>query len=113
MIPEERENRYGNAWLLTNEAVRLIPSDVQSRAQDAGLFSVLHMIIMKAIRAFFSPLDRDHYEDIIGYARLAIGHLEKAPPVVKMTTENQLHWSKEDAAAAVAKAKEIMNADRK
>ena len=72
---EERGAEYGNSYLKTDEWVR------QNLAALAASPSPLGLIMMhfKLERALCTPSKRDHYDDLIGYAKLVLQSLEHAP----------------------------------
>ena len=75
--PLKRESHHGESYLEANEMLK-VECHNWAKASDAGIFFCLAMIVMKVARAFNDPQHLDNWVDIIGYARLAQGHIERS-----------------------------------
>lgn len=68
----ERNEQYGGAWATTG---RWISENSGEIAKTGSRAFALIMIHNKLTRALASPDNRDHYDDIIGYAKLILSTL--------------------------------------
>lgn len=70
----KRSEEYGEAYQITD---RWIKENLQALSASPSPFSLI-LIHNKLTRALTSPRKQDHYDDIIGYAKLLLRELEGA-----------------------------------
>lgn len=72
-LVEQRGTEYGDSWVQTS-------TWINEHAQELGAAGVaafpMVMIHNKLARALTSPENRDHFDDIIGYCKLALRGFE-------------------------------------
>lgn len=74
----EREKAYGETWRLPGRIVRVIMPELnQLSLQFPELWWPWVAILVKLVRLLASPQKRDNWEDIVGYANLALSDLPK------------------------------------
>lgn len=74
---EERKAEYGAAYAITD---KWITENHEALAMSLSPFSLI-LIHNKITRALVSPNNRDHYDDIIGYAKLLLQEWEDKQPL--------------------------------
>ena len=72
-LVKARNSEYGEAYAITD---RWIKENLEALAASPSPFSLI-MIQNKLTRALATPEKFDHYDDIIGYAKLLIIALER------------------------------------
>lgn len=73
----ERSKKYGDAHLTTSRIVRLLSeSCLLDNILVSNLFFCWLMILNKLVRALADPNYLDNWQDIAGYAELALKELE-------------------------------------
>lgn len=72
-----RNSEYGEAYQVTD---RWIKENLGLLAASPSPFSLI-MVQNKLTRALATPMNPDHYDDIIGYTKLLIIELEKAKAI--------------------------------
>lgn len=74
---EERQTTHGDTWKLMGPVMNVVLPQVIDMIQKHPkyVWSWL-MIASKLIRALFSPLTLEHWNDIQGYAQLVIDDLQ-------------------------------------
>lgn len=80
-IMVDRNNEYGNAWLLTGLVMDFVRNNTNNPAQlddlwRSGYGYVWTIILCKLMRAVTSPTNIDHWADIEVYAKLVRKHIE-------------------------------------
>lgn len=78
-ITEVRNNEYKDAWLHCGEVMRVLQKIIyKSELFTDSPFSHNWVIILsKLFRTLHSPYKRDHWVDIIGYAKLVIDYIDE------------------------------------
>lgn len=79
----QRSEQYGDAWYLTGEVHNLLRRKQPGGDQllsDLGYLFPWMVTLSKLIRAMRSPADRDHWQDVIGYAQLVLDDLDCLVP---------------------------------
>ncbi len=80
---QERGAEYGESYAVTD---RWIKENLDYLSQAPNAF-VLIMLHNKLTRALTSPSKQDHYDDIIGYAKLALRTLKESK-----RQQPAIHW---------------------
>lgn len=83
---QERGSEYGDSWQQTD---RWIKAHLDQLAAAPSPFTLI-MLHNKLARALTSPTKEDHYDDIIGYAKLAKRAL--APSEATTPAVRHQHW---------------------
>jgi hypothetical protein len=76
---DNRQATHGDAWRMFGVVFNAFDTDLVAttfRRYPSMVFSWL-MILNKLVRALYSPMEADHWKDIIGYATLWLDTLEK------------------------------------
>jgi hypothetical protein len=81
MSPKEliasRDAEYQGTWALHGEVTKLFAVPLKTlNIQKAPMYFPWNMILNKLIRILFSPMNKDHWMDIQGYAQLVLNLLE-------------------------------------
>lgn len=79
-IVKERDDEYGNVSYWHGRLFEVIPRELREGILQNGMhgfFFPWHLIFNKLLRALKTPMNRDHWIDIQGYAQLAINNLEE------------------------------------
>lgn len=74
-----RNDAYGGAWLKTGKVLGFMTETLRvdlTPIIQSGYFLNWFTILCKLIRALATPYNKDHWDDIAGYARLISEHLE-------------------------------------
>lgn len=72
-LVEERGAEYGESWQLTDQWIKEHAGELGAAPSP---FTMI-LIHNKLMRALTTPTKRDHYDDIIGYAKLALRALDQ------------------------------------
>lgn len=75
-LVKERGSEYGESWRMTSQWI-VENAALLAQAGDAAFPMV--MMHNKLARALTSPLKQDHWDDMIGYAKLALQAIERRP----------------------------------
>ena len=76
----ERGAEYGDSYARTDEWVRKNLSRLAASPSPLGLI-MMHFNLERALQ---TPNNRDHYDDLIGYAKLALREIDRQRP--------EVHW---------------------
>ena len=72
-----RNVEYGDAWASHGQLLKPIAHRIQKQlANYPPIFLPWHLIFNKLLRALTTPLKRDHWVDIQGYAQLVIDFID-------------------------------------
>lgn len=82
---EERGAQYGDAYAQTDRWIREHLTELGAAPSPLGLI----MMHFKLTRALHTPKHRDHYDDLIGYAKLALRSLEAQQVVNSWLTDTE------------------------
>lgn len=77
---ESRNEKYKNSFYATDRAINSMIEGNSANLQNlvnAGLLGNWIIMMSKMNRAIWSPLERDHWEDIAGYANLQLRIIDK------------------------------------
>lgn len=77
----ERGTEYGDAYAQTDKWVKEHLKELAASPSPLGLI----MVHFKLTRALATPNRRDHYDDLIGYAKLILRQLDLEQPTAS-------HW---------------------
>ena len=77
-IIDERNEAYGDAWMHHGIVTKfLAPQVMELLTRFPQYYFAWTMILNKLIRALTTPLNEDHWVDIIGYAELVLRDIRK------------------------------------
>lgn len=88
-LVEQRGQLYGESWAMTSEWICENADLLKNAGPSAFPLVMMHNKIMRALT---SPGQKDHYDDIIGYAKLALRRFEQMPG----TGHGPVHWLTEE-----------------
>lgn len=89
----QRGAEYGDAYARTDEWVRQNLERLAASPSPLGLI----MIHFKLERALCTPTKRDHYDDLIGYAKLVLRALDRDRPANHWLTAREEEAIREQA----------------
>ncbi len=68
----ERGAEYGESWRETGRFLAEHHEEIAAMGENSFAYVMMHNKLMRALR---SPGNKDHYDDLIGYAKLVLSNL--------------------------------------
>jgi len=88
---EQRAEMYGPSWVMHGECLRPVASLIHGmQLKAAAIVWPWHAIFNKLMRALTSPLRRDTWVDIQGYAQLVIDMIDSLEGGEDKTSKKQV-----------------------
>jgi hypothetical protein len=80
----ERNEPYADAWAKTGKVLAFVAEDVgRLLVFRSQMFYPFVAIVCKLMRVLGSPDNPDHWKDIMGYAQLVLGDIERRQALAK------------------------------